>query len=237
MLTSLTVDQLVGRDNTHVIDWNGAGLHSRVLTSFKRLSSDAKEAGFDLRIASGFRSYDRQLTIFNGKASGDRPIFDDDGNTIEIDDLSSYNLLCSILRFSALPGASRHHWGTDIDVYDANAVSSDYVVRLSLEEVSSGGVFHSLHEWLDSLIEEDQSYGFYRPYAVDSGGVSPERWHLSFAPLALVCEDAISPDIIKSALDDAAREKNLELHTAIVENMDEIYSRFITSPPEWAPFL
>ena len=56
--------------------------------------------------------------------------------------------------FSALPGASRHHWGTDIDVYDANAVSSDYVVQLSLKEVGSGGVFDSLHKWLDLLMEE-----------------------------------------------------------------------------------
>ncbi|MDG1987177.1 MAG: M15 family metallopeptidase [Halieaceae bacterium] len=237
MLNNLTLDQLVGRDDAHVVDWNGTGLNSQVLNSFKRLSSDAKKAGFDLRIASGFRSFDRQLTIFNGKARGDRRIFDDNGDVIKIDDLSSYDLLCSILRFSALPGASRHHWGTDIDVYDASAVSSDYVVKLSLKEVSSGGMFDSLHNWLDLLMEEDKSHGFYRPYAVDVGGVAPERWHLSFAPLALIYEDTMSPELLKSALDDAAKEKKLELHNAIGENIEEIYNRFITSPPEWAPFL
>jgi len=237
MLNNLTLDQLVGRDDAHVVDWNGTSLNSHVLNSFKRLSSDAKKAGFDLRIASGFRSFDRQLIIFNGKARGDRPIFDDNGDVIKIDDLSSYDLLCSILRFSALPGASRHHWGTDIDVYDASAVSSDYVVQLSLKEVSAGGMFHSLHNWLDLLMEEDKSHGFYRPYAVDSGGVAPERWHLSFAPLALIYEDAMSPELIKSALDDATREKTLELHKVIGENIEEIYNRFITSPPEWATVL
>ena len=237
MLNNLTLDQLVGRDDAHVIDWNGTSLNFQVLNPFKRLSNDAKKAGFDLRIASGFRSFDRQLTIFNSKARGDRPIFDDDGHAIKIDDLSSYDLLCSILRFSALPGASRHHWGTDIDVYDANAVSSDYVVQLSLKEVGFGGVFHSLHKWLDLLMEEDKSHGFYRPYAVDSGGVAPERWHLSYAPLALIYENAMSPELIKSALDDAAREKKLELHNAIGENIEEIYNRFIISPNKWAPFL
>ena len=229
MRTSLTLDQLVGCDDGHVIDWSGASLHAQVLTYFKRLSSDAEEAGFDLRIASGFRSFDRQLAIFNDKARGDRPILDDHGNVIEICSLSSYDLLCSILRFSALPGASRHHWGTDIDVYDANAVPSDYVIQLSLKEVSAGGIFHSLHEWLDLLIERDQSHGFYRPYTIDSGGVAPEPWHLSFAPLALECETAISPELIKSALDNAAREKNLELQATIDKNMDEIFSRFIAS--------
>ena len=125
MLTSLTLNQLVGLDDTHIMDWNGTKLHSQVLTSLARLRSDANEAGFDLRVASGFRSFDRQLAIFNGKVRGDRPIYDENGNTIEVDSLSSYDLLCSILRFSALPGASRHHWGTDIDIYDANASSSD----------------------------------------------------------------------------------------------------------------
>ena len=237
MLNNLTLDQLVGRDDAHVVDWNGTSLNFQVLNSFKRLSSDAKKAGFDLRIASGFRSFDRQLTIFNGKARGDRPIFDDNGDAIKIDDLSSFDLLCSILRFSALPGTSRHHWGTDMDVYDASAVSSDYVVQLSLKEVSAGGMFHSLHNWLDLLMEEDKSHGFYRPYAVDSGGVAPERWHLSFAPLALIYEDAMSPELIKSALDDATREKTLELHKVIGENIEEVYNRFITSPPEWATVL
>ncbi len=97
MLNNLTLDQLVGRDDAHVIDWNGTSLNSQVLNPFKRLSYDAKKAGFDLRIASGFRSFDRQLTIFNGKARGDRPIFDDNGDAIKVDDLSSYDLLCSIL--------------------------------------------------------------------------------------------------------------------------------------------
>ena len=67
--------------------------------------------------------------------------------------------------------------------------------------------------------------------------MAPERWHLSYAPLALIYENAMSPELIKSALDDAAREKKLELHNAIGENIEEIYNRFILSPTEWAPFL
>ena len=32
----------------------------------------------------------------------------------------------AILLWSALPGASRHHWGTDFDVFDRAAVPPDY---------------------------------------------------------------------------------------------------------------
>ena len=42
---------------------------------------------------------------------------------------------------AAVPGenASRHHWGTDLDVYDSRAVGEDYQVQLSPAEVAPGG--------------------------------------------------------------------------------------------------
>ena len=38
------------------------------------------------------------------------------------------------MRWSAIPGSSRHHWGTDLDVYDAAAVTPDYQVQLTPQE-------------------------------------------------------------------------------------------------------
>ena len=49
----------------------------------------------------------------------------------------------------AIPGTSRHHWGTDLDVYDAAALPADYRLELSPAEVAPGGLFDSLHRWLD----------------------------------------------------------------------------------------
>ena len=43
-------------------------------------------------------------------------------------------------------------------------------------EVARGGVFDSLHSWLDARMAAGESHGFYRPYARDRGGVAPERW-------------------------------------------------------------
>ncbi|NIM47861.1 MAG: D-alanyl-D-alanine carboxypeptidase family protein, partial [Gemmatimonadales bacterium] len=86
------------------------------------------------------------------------------------------------LRWSALPGASRHHWGTDLDVYDLAARPEGYEVELIPEEVDAGGMFGPLHEWLDGRIAADAAFGFFRPYERDRQGVAPERWHLSYAP-------------------------------------------------------
>ncbi len=226
----LTPDQILGRDDSHVADWFGIRLHPKAIESFKLLKEDAAKAGFDLRIVSGFRPFDRQLLIFNKKAIGERPIFDENDRVVKVANLSPYALLRSILRFSALPGASRHHWGSDIDIYDASSVSSEYVVQLSKAEVVSGGVFHELHQWLDEQIRKNEAHGFYRPYEIDYGGVAPEKWHLSFAPLAFECEVAISIDLIVAAWDNIEKGNALELRSTIDEHIEEIFNRFIRPP-------
>ena len=75
-----------------------------------------------------------------------------------------------------LPGGSRHHWGTDVDVIDAAALPPDYRVQLVPEEYAPGGVFERLTPWLDANMAR---FGFYRPYATGHGGarrraVAPE---------------------------------------------------------------
>lgn len=166
-------------------------LHVDVVAPFLMLQAAAREAGFDLQIASGFRDFDRQLAIWNAKANGSRAVLDESANPIDLDRLSDEEKALAIMRWSALPGCSRHHWGTDFDIYDAAAVPAGYAVQLIPQEVDSGGVFAPMHDWLDSYFEQ-HGVGFIRPYAVDKGGVAPERWHLSYAPVALQYEAGFS---------------------------------------------
>jgi hypothetical protein len=174
-------------------------LHARAEAAFSRLRQAAADAGFDLRVASAFRSFERQRQIWNGKLRGERAVLDDRDRPIDLACLDPQQRLECVLRFSAMPGASRHHWGSDIDVFDAAAVTDDYRVRLDLAEVADDGVFGPLHCWLDERIERGESFGFFRPYDRDRGGVAPERWHLSFAPLALIREEALRPEALIGA--------------------------------------
>ncbi|MGY8860825.1 MAG: M15 family metallopeptidase, partial [Pseudomonadales bacterium] len=188
MVRALNPRQLTGLDETHlVILADGHRLQREVARAFTALQSDARNAGFELSIASSFRPFYRQLAIWNGKAAGTRPIHDDQGRPISIEQLSRTELLHAILRYSAMPGTSRHHWGTDLDVYDSAAVPSEYLLQLSPDEVAAGGVFDRLHCWLDERLAAGESHGFFRPYGKDHGGVAPERWHLSYAPLSVAC--------------------------------------------------
>jgi LAS superfamily LD-carboxypeptidase LdcB len=98
--------------------------------------------------------------------------------------LSDTDWLAAILRFSALPGTSRHHWGTDFDIWDRSTVTDDYAPQLLTSEYQRGGVFAEMSAWLDDQISADNAEGFYKPYDVDRGGVAPEPWHISYRPVA-----------------------------------------------------
>ena len=145
---------------------------------------------------------------------------------VDLKILSPWEQVQAILRWSALPGASRHHWGTDIDVYDRAAVGENFNVQLSVEEVAEGGVFAPMHHRLDEQIAKGRAEGFYRPYEEDLGGVAPERWHLSYAPLAARYQKSFSREFLIKLLS----EKPIALKDAILENVDEIIDRYVEVP-------
>jgi LAS superfamily LD-carboxypeptidase LdcB len=220
---SLTEAQLTGRDDRHLHYEDGVGLTDDCWRAFDQLRSSAAEAGFDLAIASGFRSFERQLLIWNAKVSGQRPVHDDAGGLLSMPELAPQQQLQAILRFSALPGASRHHWGSDLDIYDKAAMPAGYQLQLTAEEVADDGLFGAMHRWLDEQISNDTAAGFYRPYAGDTGGVAPERWHLSFAPLSREYEQALNPQCLRSALE-SSDLLHLEL---VLSQLPAIYQRYV----------
>ncbi|MEM6580518.1 MAG: M15 family metallopeptidase [Pseudomonadota bacterium] len=237
MTQSINSAQLTGRAADHLQPLAGGHhLMPAAAMAYSKLQQAGREAGFELTIASSFRSYDRQLAIWNGKASGARAVHDDDGQPVAVDALPPEEKLRAILRYSALPGSSRHHWGTDLDVYDAAAVESDYRVQLSPQEVAAGGVFDAMHCWLDERMAVGESFGFYRPYKTDRGGVAPERWHLSYAPIAAHCESRLSQDVLKACwLDCAEGEERLLLYDQVLAELPHIVTAFVQVAPDWCP--
>lgn len=229
----ISFEQLCGVDDS-AVDRNTlrAPLHREVVPAFQALRQDAAEAGFELQIASGFRDYQRQLAIWNGKAEGRRPVLDADERQLQRDNLDDWQWVQAILRWSALPGASRHHWGSDLDVYDAGAVPADYQLRLERSEVEGDGPFAPFHDWLDERIAADRAHGFFRPYATDRGGVSPERWHLSYAPLAARCQCCLN----EAGLFDFLRSRgDIALWPTVAEHWQAIYRRYISVPAQCYP--
>jgi len=201
----------------------GVRVHQEVVEPFRSLKHEAGTWGFDLRILSGYRSFKQQLSIWNRKASGKLAVLDSDAVPLDVEALSEAELVFAILRWSALPGASRHHWETDLDVYDAAATPEGYEIELTPEEVNAGGMFGPLHEWLDERIATDDSFGFFRPYDEDRHGVAPERWHLSYAPVAAVYLEQLTTDVLRAVVQQA----DILLKDTVLLRMDEVYKRFV----------
>lgn len=216
--------QLLGLDDGHLVACPelDCQLHPETLAAVLDLRARAASFGFDLRIASSFRSFERQLLIWNRKALGLRPVLDSQGEPLDIRKLTGREKVFAILRWSALPGASRHHWGTDLDVYGAANIDPYYHVQLTIAETDTGGPFADFHRWLDAELQQVGSQ-FYRPYAVDRGGVAPEPWHLSYAPLAKNYAHLFTQEMLREQLVLVP----LELKETVLEHLDEIFQRYI----------
>lgn len=215
-------------------------LHKSILPAFKRLQHDAQQAGFDLQVISGYRSFERQLAIWNAKAQGLRPLLSNTGKPLDFESLSEPELLEAIMRWSALPSTSRHHWGTDFDIIDAKALTDGYQVKLTPDECCGDGPFANMHAWLDQRIANHQTYGFFRPYDRDRGGVAPEPWHLSYAPLSQLFDQTLDPSRLKQWLASWPKENPdsaFLLLDAVIDQFESLFERYVSIPKENYPVV
>ena len=97
---------------------------------------------------------------------------------------------------------------------------SDYQLQLIPEEVEGQGMFAPMHDWLDSQLS---AQGFYRPYATDTGGIAPERWHISYRPLAQNFARELTPEVMEQRL----QGTELLLLEVVLDHLDEIMQRYI----------
>ncbi|MCV3286738.1 M15 family metallopeptidase [Aeromonas media] len=221
----MTQDQLLGLDESHLI-LVGRGPHrltAATAAAFNDMQVAAAYEGFNLQAASSWRGFERQLAIWNGKWRGERPLLDADNQPLDALQLDDMERLHAILRWSALPGTSRHHWGTDLDIYDPDSLPVG--TRLALEpwEYEAGGWFADLGEWLGDHMTD---FGFFLPYAkpLDAAqGVAYEPWHISFAPES--GEQRLDPDALALCLQQA----DIEGKACILAHLDEILARYVTA--------
>ena len=195
----MTPEELTGRTRRHVIDLPefGGALHREVVAPFAAMRQAARAAGIDLVPASAFRDFERQLAIWNDKYTGRRPTAGSDGGPLDLTRLTPADRVDAILRWSALPGASRHHWGTDLDLYDRGAVATGVGPRLEPAEYAAGGPFARASEWLE---RHAAHFGFFRPYRGRRSGVLAEPWHYSFAPIAHHASRALDVGTLREVL-------------------------------------
>ncbi|MGC2029188.1 MAG: M15 family metallopeptidase [Steroidobacteraceae bacterium] len=216
--------ELTGQSRTHIADVSDpdCALHNHVVKPFLNLRRAALADGFDLVPQSSFRDFSRQLTIWNQKFSGARPMVDAAGLPLDTNKLDAAERIEAILLWSALPGASRHHWGTDVDLIDRHAVAPGFRVELTPQEFEPGGPFAALAEW---LADNAARFGFFRPFRGVLSGVQPEPWHFSFAPIAENARRRLTPGVLHRAIAAAA----LLGKDAVLARLDELHARYVAA--------
>ncbi|MBN1500300.1 MAG: M15 family metallopeptidase [Spirochaetes bacterium] len=123
--------------------------------------------GLSILVISSTRNFYDQRSIWEAKWNGSRPV---DGININKLNLSPYEKGLKILKYSSMPGTSRHHWGTDFDI---NSLENSYF---------SKGKGLVLYKW---MTENASDFGFYQPYTAGrNAGYEEEKWHWSYLPLS-----------------------------------------------------
>lgn len=214
---------LTGKTQEHLVEIPNINrmIHKDAFNDFIKLKTAAEDAGFNFYITSSFRTFEDQLRIWNEKAEGKRMLLDPKGNQLNYADLSEEEIVNSILRWSAIPGASRHHWGTDFDVVDYNSVPEGYHVELTPQEVN--GMFRPFFDWLEDRIDKNKSFGFYQPYKDDLGGVCPEAWHLSYRPVSSEYLRKFTIDEFRKVISN----NSIMLNQHLLNRVDELYENFV----------
>lgn len=221
--------QLTGRDRSHlvVLEEPRCTLHAAVVRPFTAMREAAALAGLDLVAVSSFRDFGRQRAIWNAKFRGERPALDRRGRPVAMGSLDPGKRVETILLWSALPGASRHHWGSDIDVADGKAMAAGYEPKLEVSEFRRGGPFAALSAWLGDNM---QKFGFFRPYARRRGGVQPEPWHLSYEPVARIALSQMTTRLLAEAIAGGGIDGEAEI-LARLPAIRERYVLDVDAPP------
>lgn len=220
----LNFDQISGQTDSHLVllDNEQHRLQADVATAYQRMKNDAAEDGVSLAIASGFRSLERQLSIWNRKWQGQLTLRDHAGQAMDIARLTGEEKLWAILHWSALPGASRHHWGTDLDVYDPIPFtdSNRQLHLVPPEYTHADGPCYTVWRWLK---RHAGRYGFFFPYARYQNGVAEEPWHLSYQPLSGPALEQLTVEKLAALI----AQLDIEGQQTVLEHIKTIHQQYV----------
>lgn len=148
-------------------------LRREVAVAWNQMQQAAAQAGHSMRLVSSTRNFDRQKAIWNDKW----------GRSDFAGHAAGPDRARAIMEYSSMPGTSRHHWGTDIDINSVN--TSDW---RDAQGSQRAGQYNALYQW---MLANAGTYGFCQTYD-QLGAAAPqrvtgyheERWHWSYIPLA-----------------------------------------------------
>ena len=163
--------ELIGKGNPELFG-DGFKLRQEAFDAFTLMKNEAEKSDISLKVVSSYRGFDHQNNIWERKFKN----YASKGMSVE-------NTIKKIIEYSTIPGTSRHHWGTDIDIIDANVKQPKNL--LNPQNFNKDACFGTLKQWMDL---NANNFGFYLVYTDESSrkGFKYEPWHYSYKPLSLM---------------------------------------------------
>ena len=166
-----SVLELMGKEDIELYG-EGINLRKEAHDAFLIMKKAAYSDGIDIKIVSSYRNFDRQEAIWERKYM---QYTEDDG-------MEPLKAIDKIIEYSTIPGTSRHHWGTDIDIIDGyRKTKGDVLVP---EKFGPDGPFEDFKKWMD---ENSKKFDYHMVYTNDPKrrGFKYEPWHYSYAPISV----------------------------------------------------
>ena len=166
-----SVLELMGKEDIELFG-EGINLRKEAHDAFLEMKKAAYSDGIDIKIVSSYRNYNRQEVIWDRKYM----------RYTEDDGMDPLKAIDKIIEYSTIPGTSRHHWGTDIDIIDGYRKTDGDV--LVAEKFGIDGPFEDFKKWMD---ENSNKFDYYLVYTNEPKrrGFKYEPWHYSFAPISI----------------------------------------------------
>jgi zinc D-Ala-D-Ala carboxypeptidase len=149
---------------------SGQYVIAEVMRSFWKLRDKAAQDGWHLILVSGHRSFKHQMRIWNHY----------DSLYKKTDTLDAKRRVRAVMSLVSVPGLSRHHWGTDMDISEAS-------LRGQLVNVHPGTPARVI-EFYNWMEHNAPQFGFCKVYLGKKGAVRDEPWHWSYFPYSRVYE-------------------------------------------------
>jgi LAS superfamily LD-carboxypeptidase LdcB len=165
----ISVEELIGKGNP-ILFGDTYKLQEEAHLALLKMKKEALKENIAIQVVSSYRNFDHQKRIWERKFERYRN-----------QGLSEENTIKKIIEYSTIPGTSRHHWGTDIDIVDGNVHPPKNMLRAV--HFHRDGEYIYLRRWLE---KHASRFGFYLVYNDDSKrkGFKYEPWHYSYKPLS-----------------------------------------------------
>jgi len=207
---ALTDEQLMGLQKLRGLwkdEESGQFALKEVMEAYRDLREAALKDGWRLQLVSGYRSFGNQRRIWN---KNDRRLADRE-------DLTEGAKVRIIMSTVSIPGLSRHHWGTELDITERS-------LRGQLVPLKEGTP-KKVRDFYDWMERNAPRYGFCRVYQGKGGSIVDEPWHWSYHPFASIYQE----QFVKIGDFKGILNKDVAGIRYIIRNFGEIFTLAVRS--------